>query len=229
MMKSFKQNRMTWAVRLGTVAVVGIFLAWTSVATADIQTWNCQNDGDGAINCLQTGWTEVGEHAYDLTIAGEQSWGPGHMVMDFTTDTPLDPTIKSINEVTNDTGVAWTGYVVNVTLDAATALTSYSISSPAVSLPIGWTVTNTPVLTSAGIVSGQYEYTGSIVLAGGTPVADGDELDFSYKLSFAGSTSYHAIQEQTPVPSTPVPEPGTLILVLGGLLGLAAARVARRR
>ena len=226
-MKFFQQHRMIWAVRLGVVAVVGILVSYTSMAMADIQTWNCQNDGDGAINCVQTGWHyDEGADAYNLSITGDQFWGPGLMLMDFTTDTPGDPTIKSINEVTNDTGVAWTGYVVNVTLDAAAPLTSYSISGPAVSLPGGWTVSNTPVLTPVGIVSGQYEYTGSIVFAGGTPVADGDELDFSYKLSFAGSTSYHAIQEQSPVT---VPEPGTLILVLGGLLGLVAARVARRR
>ncbi len=230
-MKSCKKNGMSWGLRLGAVALVGSFLAWTSVATASITSWDCCNDNDGAINCAQTDWWGDAQTGYNVKIAGEQFWGPGHMLSTFTTDTVDDPTIKYINAVTNDTGLDWTGYVVNVTLNAAASLTTYSISNVTVGLPDGpdgWSVTNIPSFTSNGIVDGQYQYVATIDFQGGTPVAgDGSgELDFSYKVSFAGSTSYHAIQEQTPVP---VPEPGTLVLVLGGLLGLAIARVAHRQ
>ena len=160
------------------------------------------------------------------------------MLSDFTADG--DPTIKYINEVTNDTGVDWTGYLVNVTLNTAAALSSYSISNIAVTasndsvpVPVAWTIANTPTLIPNGIVGGQYQYIATIDYEGGTPVAgDGSgELDFSYKLTFAGTTSYAAIQEQTPTPNVtePVPEPSALILAVSGLLGLAVARFARRR
>lgn len=208
-------------MRFPTTTLLGVFLAWASVAQADIITWNCDNDHDGAINCVQTGWQyDGGTQTYKLNIQGDQFWGPGHMVMDFTTDTVGDPTITFINQVQNDTTFAWTGYLINLTLDAATPLTSYSVSNLAVTNPGNWTATITQPLTYTGVNgSGQYEYVGHIDFEGGTPVGNGNELDFSYKVTFAGSTSYHAIQEMSPVP-----EPGMIAVLVSGLLGLFVAR-----
>ena len=212
-------------MKSSAAAFLCVCLAWAGVAKADIISWTCANDGDGAINCQTTGWhhdTSAGE--YDLTIAGDQFWGPGHMLMNFGTDTGADPTIKSINEITNDTGSAWTGYQVNVTLDTNTALTSYALSNAVVTAPGNWTATVTQGLTYEGRVGSKYEYVGTIDFAGGAPVADGGELDFSYKMSFAGATSYSAIQSITP---TPVPEPATLSLLALGLGGLGLLRKRR--
>ncbi len=222
-------------------AGVGLFLAWIAVAQASIQMLSCTSADDGAINSVQTGWNYPDSDTCNVSIQGKQRWGPGNVAINFTTDTPDDPTIKSINAVYNDSGVAWIGYRVNVTLDASSLLTSnsYSISNLTVTnFENDWTAMLTQQLAYTGMKGSQYEYVASIDLVGGTPIAgdggDDSELDYSYKLAFAGANSYTAIQEQTPLSIAgpilaPAPEPGTLILLLSGLLGLAAARVVRRR
>jgi hypothetical protein len=226
-MKSFKQNQMTWGARLGAVAVIGIFLAWTSVATAGITWWSC--DGDGGVTFVGTpGWNyDAGSGTYNLSVTADQT-GPGGTVMNLTTNSEQDPAIGGSWYVTNDTATSWIGYLLTVTIDVPTPLTSSSITNLSVANPeLDWTATITQPITFTGIVGGQYQYAGNIDLAGGTPVGNGDELDFGYKITLAGATSYLVTQTQMPI--TAVPEPSTLILALGGLLGLAVVRIARRR
>ena len=125
-------------MKFATIAVFCVAVAWTCVAEADISGWTCKSDGDGAINCAQTCWSkDSGTGDWNLTIKGDQFCGPGHMLMDFSTDSGTDPTIKSINEIGNDTPVDWTGYLVTVTLDTNAPLNplSYSIANPVVTLP----------------------------------------------------------------------------------------------
>ena len=219
-MKPFKQARVA-------VALVGIFLAWNSVAMANITSWSCDGDG-GVIFVGRPGWNyDAGSGTYNLGITADQ-YGAGHTVMNLTTNSEQDPAIGGSWYVTNDTFASWTSYLLDVTIDVPTPLTSSSITNLSVANPeLDWTATITQPITFAGIVGGQYQYVGYIDLAGGTPVGTGDELDFGYKIAFAGATSYVVTQTQMPIDS--VPEPGTLSLVLSGLLGLAVARVARRR
>ncbi len=221
-------------MKFSTIAFLFVALAWASLAKAEIQSWNCDNDGDGAINCKQTGWGWDGSSGeWDLNVTGDQFWGPGHMLMNFTTNNGDDPTIKAANFVTNDTPVAWTGYLVDLTVYTNTAVSSTSIPSAAVTSPGDWllpTVTQpTGGYIGPTLVNGQYynyEYTGSIDFEGGTPVGNGDELDFNYKMSFTGATSYYAVQAMTPIPNT-VPEPSTLALLGIGAIGVLS--YARRR
>ena len=81
-------------------------------------------------------------------------------------------------------------------------------------------------VTDVVIGSNTYkEYKGTITYTSGTPVVPGDELDFTYKLQgLAGGTHYIYTQEMVPVG---VPEPGTLLLVLSGIVGLAVLRRMR--
>jgi len=228
-----------------TAAVVGVFLAWSAVAQAGIQTLNSSSSDIGAINGVKSDWSCQGSDTYNVNIQGTQFWGPGQMVMDFTTDASPDPTLKPSTAVFNDSGVAWIGYALNVTLDVPSALTSFSLSNVGVTNPDDdWTAKLTQPLAFTGIketpYGTQYEYVASIGLEGETPIAgdggDDSELDYTYKLTFQGptSSSYHATEEGTPFGMAgpvlaPAPEPGTLILALSGLLGWAALRVARRR
>ena len=220
-------------MKFSTVAFLCVALAWAGTAKATILTWNCANDGDGAINCAQTGWAwNSVAHEWDLDIAGDQVWGPGHMLMNFTTDGPSDPTIKAANFVTNDTApyFTWTGYLVNLTVYTDTAATA-SIPSAAVTSPGDWLPaivtqpTGGPITPT--VLDGKtynYEYTGAVVFAGGTPIGLGDELDFNYKFTFSGAINYYAVQQMTPTP-----EPSMFVLLgIGaiGLLGYAARRRA---
>jgi len=44
-------------------------------------------------------------------------------------------------------------------------------------------------------------------------------LEFSYKITFGGSTHYNYDQDMSPVP-----EPGSIVLLVGGLMGLLVIR-----
>ena len=211
-------------MRWFAVAIACVLMAPASAAKAGVTDWSCTSGSNGAVSCTSNGWTdENSPTVYDVSISGSQYWAPGQMIASFTTSSTQDPTLHYMNGIVNDTSFPWTGYQVAVTLDAADQLTSYALYSPVVSAPGDWTATMPELLTPNpdNPVDGQYQYTGIIDFSGGTPVVNGGELDFSYYLSFAGSTNYSAVQVLTPIS---VPEPGTLALLACGLLALACVR-----
>ncbi len=213
-------------MRYALVMSFGALLACVSFASADIMTWSCE--GDAATNCVETGWV-YDSATQNLTIAGQQFCGPGHMATCFTTDTTADPTITTTNQVANDTSFAWTGYNITLTVDtpASQPLSAgASISNVIVTSPGGWSWSpvGTELLTYNGLNSyNQNEYVGVIDLQGGPAVGNGGTLDFSYTLTFAGATSYETIQAMSPVP-----EPSTLALLASALLGLCVVWNRRR-
>jgi len=187
-------------VLLAALAVLPVHASITDVVYGD--------DGDGAIVCTNWSW-EVGLdlNPDSLNMTGDQYWGPGHMEGTFQTDTPADPALVIRNALDNDTGFTWTGYHVNVVLSS-----DFSIYDAQVYAPGGWTVSYTlqPVLVNSGIYAGKYM--GQIEYAAGTPVLNGDVLDFGYTIEFSGYTSFTFCQELVPVP-----EPTAFaLLTLGG-------------
>jgi hypothetical protein len=191
-------------------------LSWVAACPAGV-IGVAADDGDGAINCTGTWaanplWTPGSElDAGTMSIVGQQYWGPGHVGTEGLDDTAYfavngDPTVKLITSIDNDTTFAWTGYHVNVYMDQP-----FTLSVPTVTYD-SWTVANLGTYPlSAALVGGQYVAT--IDYVGGSPLPIGDTLDFSYKLTFTGSVHY--CQEMFPIP-----EPGTIALVLTGLVGL---------
>jgi MYXO-CTERM domain-containing protein len=172
-------------------------------AQASITSWECANDGDGAINCVAS-WDA---NTYEMTITGAQSDTPGHMLGSFTTDTEEDPTVKMINAVDNDMWFDWTDYHINLYMSK-----TFTLSNAAVSDPNDWTVSVTQPSWNGTA------YVGTIDYYAGTSVNIGDTIEFTYKMAFLGSISF--TQEMIPTP-----EPATLtLLALGGL-----ALVRRRR
>lgn len=198
-------------------ATMAVVLAGGS-AHAAITTWDIANDGDGAIDCtaspFSTSLWNPTDQAYEITIVGNQYWGPGHMVGDIATNTIEDPTMKIRNIIDNafDYEFDWTGYLVSISMN-----NSFTISNAVVNTPGNWA---SPVVTQPTLVGGKY--VGSVSYTGGTPVGQDETLDFGYWISFSGKTAYNFCQEMTPVP-----EPATMSLLLAGL-GAACLRKHRQ-
>lgn len=188
------------------LAVVSSLIPLASNASVTNVTYHA--DGDGAITCPVYTWPG----GTTIQIMGDQFWGPGDIVGQIQPDGMVDPTLTLANNINNDTGFAWTGYLVDISMN-----TSFTIGGPpTVTVPADWTIAS--VMQPGAPVGGVY--TGHIVLESGTPVAPGGQLDFSYSVTFSGPVSFTETL-------TPVPEPGMLSLAFCGLL-LAGWTIRRR-
>ena len=206
-----------------TIVMAIALLTWASVGNANITTLCGGDDGDTALDCTGTA-SGIGTNSATLTLPGTQYWAPANAVGSIDTSDALDPTITYINSVENDTDFTWTGYHINYSLDASPSAITGNLMIGSPTVPSDWTGTVTEDITPDG--SGPYParmhyyYVGQIDYTnGGTLVNPGDTLDFTYKLVVGGATHYSYTQEMIPVP-----KPCTLILVLGGILGLVALR-----
>ena len=158
--------------RLSFISLVVGGLMCCSTGKANITNVDYADDGDGAIVCPVYTWsgsaTWVG-----CQIAGDQYWGPAHVVGTIATDSASDPTLTLSSAINNDTSFTWTAYDVNVYMSSTFTLSDVSVTTPG-----DWTVTSAlqPVLVNSPL--GAYE--AQIVFTGGTPVTVGNDLDFSY-------------------------------------------------
>jgi hypothetical protein len=196
------------------VVLAGL-LTITACASASITDVRIADDNDGAIHCTAP-WSLSNPES--LTISGNQLWGPGHMVGTITTDDPNDPNLTIHNTIDNDTGFAWTGFIVNVYMPVA-----FTVSNIIAYDPNDWTGTLTMAPTSGTwMIDGnpRTAYKATITYTGGTAVQpDTDSFEFGYKIKFSGATSYDFCQEMTPIP-----EPVTLALLGFGAAGLISRR-----
>jgi hypothetical protein len=196
------------------VAILFVLMAWVSVANADITGVTGADDGDGVVTCV----TAFDELSDTLSVDGTHNeLDAGHVLGVITTNTAEDPTLTITNTIDNETGLAWIGYHVNVSMDHV-----FTLSNAVVSIPGDWTavITSQPVLVGSLYV-GQLDYTGGTLVKSSPPEALPDTLAFGYKISFTGKLSYNYCQEMIPVS---VPEPATLVLVTCGVVGLFALR-----
>lgn len=207
-------------------ALTTFFLCSTSRASITNVSW--WDDWDGALVCNSTNWnasTSV------LSMAGDQYWGPGHMVGTIDTSDSVDPRLTLASSISNDTNFPWGDYHVNVYMLSNTfTIANSGTFAPSVDNPPNsdWSVSSV-VEPSSMLLTGPYAgyYEGTVNFLAGTPVAIGDELDFAYTIQFSGASHFAFTQEV--IPSTVVPEPGTLSLVaMSGLL-FGWGMMARRR
>jgi hypothetical protein len=185
-------------------------LAFATCANANIIGVDCYNDGDGAI-MMNSWWSDL-SNPVDAEVYMDEAlhWAPAHALVDVTTDTQEDPSIRFTKDVDNATAYAWTGYLINVIRTGSFSITSAT-------QPAGWDapLITAPIYQSSGLYAGQYLGSVSYSAGTGTPVGVGDAGIFKLTTSFAGSSTFTLEQ-------IPVPEPGTLtLLVLAGICGLA--------
>jgi hypothetical protein len=194
-----------------------VLLFAVSTVNASIQNWTCAPDGDGAITMSYTNLT-FGSGEYLLDMDGAQHWYPAHLAGNFTTDTELDPTVRILEGIDNDTTFAWTDYHITIGMNNPT----FAISSiSGLVMPVGWTAVVTAPVPGNMPNGGGPGYVGIIdyFIGAGSPVAINGSADFGFKISFSGSTNTVFSTEQIPTP-----EPATI-----GLLGLGAMALLRRR
>ncbi len=195
-------------MKLRILFAAALFLTGLTTSQANITSISYTDDGDGAVKCPIYTWPG----GTDVSIYGDQYWGPGHVLFDIVTDSSGDPTLTLANAIENDTAFAWTGYEVDISMNK-----TFTFSGQTVTLPGDWTVSS--VVQPGAPIGGIY--TGQLFFTAGTPVPVGGELDFAFKLTFLGSAQF---TEQL----VPVPEPGVFSLLLGGLL-LVGRRAMKRR
>lgn len=196
------------------LTVLAGFLGWTvSHATVtSVPTWNYS----GGIYCYQPVLSTDGSGNQSVTLDGSQwsSWGT--MGLDILTDTASDPTLTINNNLNNESTFVWTQYIVNVAMNQ-----TFTIGNAVVNLPSGWAAAVTQPTLQSGSYVGTIDY---YVMPGGTPVAiypaPDSAFDYSYQITFSGSTSYSFTES-----ATAVPEPGSPGFVMAGglLIGISLA------
>ena len=141
--------------RFGSTFLFLIFLfAATPFVNASItEDWWCTDDGDGAIvmdNDL-TSLTETAPGEYDLSTTCVQERYPGHIIGEFPLDTPGDPIVWFINEITNETDFDWTDYQVAIGMAQ-----EFSILTTGLMMPNGWYADITPAADDLPLPGDEY-------------------------------------------------------------------------
>ncbi len=198
--------------RPGLWTAIVVVAACACAAQASIVTWQCQDDGDGAIVMNSKSW-DSGTSTLQLVF--QQKAYPGHISGNFGTDTELDPTVWMIESVDNSTGFDWTSYRIAIGMDKAFSIIgvvappdwTWAISPPAGGQPL------------PGDPSPGTGWVGTLDYYAGTPIAPGGTGQFGLVVQFTGSVAFSTEQ-------VPIPEPATLALL--GLGGLALVRRRRR-
>ncbi|MGA2603206.1 MAG: PEP-CTERM sorting domain-containing protein [Verrucomicrobiia bacterium] len=204
-------------MKLRAFALIAVAtLLYCSPSRASITAASWWDDGDGALVCAWTNLTLSGDaQSGTLSMSGDQYWGPGHMNGWVQTTGGTDPTLTLASDIENDTNFAWTAYIVNVYMSNTFTLSNFNVLTPG-----DWGVVSISAVTPT---NGLGSYVVSALLDTGAPIPVGNDIAFSYQLSFSGASHFNFTQEVIPIG---VPEPGAFALVAlsGGLLTLARRR-----
>ena len=149
-----------------------------------------------------------------VNLTGNQYGNNGLVNGTVSADGVTDPILFRGDDIFNDTTNAWSDYHVVVSL-----ATNFTLSTVTIYNPGDWT----DVLQPEILVGGQYSQELDFYM--GTAIAPGDDLNFSYKLTFSGLTQYSVTETLTP---SYVPEPGVMVLAMLGGLALGGLKLRKR-
>ena len=188
------------------MSVATAVLMCCSVSHASITGWSDWGYSSGLSSCYS--WLDSSPQ---LTIeAAQQGTTPVSMWGTIHTDTPGDPTLNINDIINNASGIDWSAFTLNVFMSS-----TFTIGlSPTVANPSGWTsIVTQPVNTGPGVWMGQIQFNGGTPVSA-NPISAENLFNFTYQISFAGSTGY-SFTEQAIV--TPVPEPASATFILLGM------------
>lgn len=184
-------------------AVLAAIFAGVTFSRADITNTTLWAYSDGVMQCYFSDLTQIGLHDFQQSVYGDHlTFGTGNIYGDILTDTETDPSLNLLHSIDNDTGFTWTDYHLKVTLNKTFSFSNVTVDN-------GWTFVITPP-TQVGS-----DWIGYVDYYSGTPIPNGNALNFGYTMSFVGSVSFS--EDLTP---TSVPEPGAAALLVCGLMGL---------
>jgi hypothetical protein len=193
------------------LAIMAALLAGAGICRADnITNINIWDNNSTVMTCSYGPLVTVSPGNYQLSIDGTQfAWAAGSIGGTIYTDgTGTDPTLQLGEVINNDTAYTWNDYHVTITMSQSFSFSNVGVGN------FGWT----DIVTAPTLVGS--DWIGYIDYYAGTPVAnDNSILDFSFSISFTGTTSF----EEDLMPST-VPEPGTFALMVCGLTSLLVMR-----
>src|SRR5262245_14815774 len=127
-----------------TILACAAALLLPTVTKANVTYMTYRDGGEGTLVCPV--YTYYGTDTLDITGQYRQM-GAGSVVTTIWTDTPTDPTITTLAAIDNDSGFAWSGYVIDVFLSQNFTL---SFPAPAVTSPPGWSASVTIAPYSTG-------------------------------------------------------------------------------
>ncbi len=124
-------------------------------------------------------------------------------------------TTVPVDTIFNNTGTTWTDYHFLLGSGTGDSFTSFTAATNQ-----GLDFLATPTPTSFGTFPTLSQTPDALALSGGL-VPNGGAVNFQFGINVPSSVTAFTLRQFPTVPVGPVPEPGTVVLLAAGILGLA--------